>query len=361
MSEGRQVAGYLLQQPIGSGGMGEVWLARHEILGRLAVLKKLRRELASVEELSERFEREARTAAAVHDRNVVVVYDAFRFRGDLYLAQEYVDGADLRSVLDRFERLPPRLAVHVALELARGLEAIHAVGTVHRDLKPANLLISREGEVKLTDFGVALEQSGPALTQSGVVVGTPAYLSPEQLAGERADARSDLFAFGVLLYELLTGKTPYPESDEPDSPSRLARMQRERYAAPRKLCRDVPRGVARAVKSCLRARPAQRPASAAELRRALERCGVAPSDRAAGRGELAAWLWERGMFERRADETVIALAPTAAAERARPLRALLAAGIVLAIGLASAGFVDVDLSAAALWVQRLAASVGVGS
>ena len=356
MSEGKQVAGYLLQQPIGSGGMGEVWLARHEILGRLAVLKKLRRELASVEELNERFEREARTAAAVHDRNVVVVYDAFRVRGDLYIAQEYVDGADLRSVLDRLERLPPRLAAHVALELARGLEAIHAVGTVHRDLKPANLLISREGDVKLTDFGIALEQSGPALTHSGVVVGTPAYLSPEQLSGERADARSDLFAFGALLYELLTGRTPYPENDDPDAVSRLTLMRKERYAPPRKLCREVPRPLARVVRACLRARPAQRPASAAELRRQLERC-CAPVDSQRTRAELAAWLWERGVFERRADETVITLVAAPEPAAARPLQAALAAGLVLAIGVAAAGFVDV--TAIQPWLQHLAAALGL--
>jgi len=333
MSEGKRIAGYLLDRQIGEGGMGEVWLARHELLGRPTVLKKLHRELSAIDEITERFEREARTAAAVHERNVVVVYDAFRFRNELYIAQEFVDGADLRSILDRVGRFPPRLAAHVALEVARGLAAIHAAGTIHRDLKPANLLVSREGCVKIADFGIALERSGPSLTQAGVVLGTPTYMSPEQLSGERADQRSDVFSFGALFYELLVGRPPFVEEEDTEQSSRLSRMRKERYPAPRKLRREVPRGIARILKSCLRSNPSSRPPSALELCRRLERFHATDSS------ELASWLWERAVFERRADETVVVLAPPALPHRRRRsrLKAALATAAILAIACLTAG------------------------
>src|SRR5262245_26428408 len=153
--------------------MGQVLLGRQLSLDRPAVLKKLRREVAALPEGVERFQREARAAAALHHPNVVSVYDCFSFRGDPYIAQEYVDGLDLRGVLAHCGRLPARIAGLIALELARGLEAIHARGTVHRDLKPGNVLVSRRGEVKIADFGIALDPTTPSLTRTGVVLGTP--------------------------------------------------------------------------------------------------------------------------------------------------------------------------------------------
>ncbi len=365
MSEGKRIGGYVLECPIGSGGMGEVWLAQHEVLARPTVLKKLRRELAGSDEILERFEREARTAASLHERQVVAVYDAFRFRNELYIAQEYVEGADLRSILDRIEVLPAPLATFIALEIARGLEAIHNAGTIHRDLKPGNLLISREGDVKIADFGIALERTGPDLTQLGVVVGTPAYMAPEQLLGERADARTDLFSLGAVFYEMLTGRPPYPDSpssaaqaspgaeapdasnvpaetNAPSPVSRLTLMRKERYPSPRRLRKDVPRRIARTVRGCLRTKPTRRPTSAAALRAQLESLGTHP-DAVAARAELAAFLWERGVFVRREAETVVRLAPMLPEARRRPrrLRLVAASAACVAIALLTVGVITV--------------------
>jgi len=361
MAEGKRIAGYVLERPIGSGGMGEVWLAQHEVLGRPTVLKKLKKELASVDEIVTRFEREARTASHLHERQIVSVYDAFRHRGELYIAQEYVEGADLRTILNRIEHLPPRLMAFIALELARALEAIHRAGTVHRDLKPSNLLVSREGDVKVADFGIALEQSGPDLTQLGAVIGTPAYMAPEQLCGERADPRSDLFAFGAICYEMLTGKPPYPDTQTHDAPaapngaqdeatppprtdaaateSRLSRMQKERYLAPRRVRKEIPRRLARIVRSCLRTKPSRRIASAAELRFEFE-AYTSRMDVTALRAELASYLWDRGVFVRRDDETVVRVSPPQLIRQRRsPTLRRVAIAACLVIAVASLGLV----------------------
>jgi serine/threonine-protein kinase len=302
----RSVGGYTVERELGSGGMGQVLLGRQVSLDRPAVLKKLRRDLAAVPEGVERFQREARAAAALHHPNVVAVYDCFSFRGDPYIAQEYVDGVDLGSALERAGRLPARIAGLIALEIARGLEAIHARGTVHRDLKPANVLLSRRGEVKIADFGIAIDPTGPALTRTGIVLGTPAYMSPEHLQGERIDARGDLFALGVLLYEMLAGSRPYepPAEGAPESEALLPRMRREDYVALRRREPKVPRSMARLVRRLLRARARQRTQSATLLRRELELL-LRPPATPELQAELAEWLWERGVFQLRDNETVI--------------------------------------------------------
>ena len=334
--KGKSVGAYTVESRIGEGGMGEVWLSRHPTLERLTVLKKLRKDLAGMSEIAERFAREARAAAAVHHPNVVMVYDAFTWRSDLYIALEYVDGVDLRTALQRGGRLPVRIAAGIALELARGLEAIHARGMVHRDLKPANALLGRAGEVKIADFGIALESSGPALTRAGVVLGTPEYMAPEQLQGDRVDARADVFALSCILYELLTGWTPYPEGGDEDSDTRLTRMRKERYEAVRRRRRDVPRALARLIRDGLRSRSAQRIASSTLLRERLERQLDHPTSDAL-RAELSAYLWEQNVFERRDNETVLRVVTPLPKRRSKLRRraAWIAAGLSAA-GIAAA-------------------------
>ncbi|MCA9510620.1 MAG: serine/threonine protein kinase, partial [Myxococcales bacterium] len=207
---GRTLGGFTVEREIGRGGMGEVLLATQTSLGRAVVLKRILRDLAGEPELAARFEREARAAGALHHGNVVAVYDLFTHRGAQYIALEYVDGVDLASAIALEGALPWRVAATIALEMARGLEAVHARGTLHRDLKPANLLLGRRGEVKITDFGLALDAEASPLTRPGVALGTPSYMAPEQLRCERADARSDVFAFGCVLYEMLTGAPAFP-------------------------------------------------------------------------------------------------------------------------------------------------------
>jgi len=327
----RTVGSFTIERELGAGGMGLVLLGRHTALDRLAVLKRLRPEFSASEELVERFAREARAAAAVHHQNVVAVYDWIGLRGEHYIAQEYVDGVDLRAALTQVGRFPWRIAALVALELARGLEAIHARGTVHRDLKPANVLLGRAGEVKIADFGIAIEAASDGLTRPGTTLGTPPYIAPEQLLGERADARSDLFALGVVLYELLAGVPPYRDTAAGEMQALLVRLQHERYEPIRKVGADVPSWLARLVRSLLRAKPRARPASVQRVRQALERrLAVFPAE---AKLELGTWLWEEGIFRPREGDTVVlpsAVSSDAQARRWR--RAALAAVIFCVLG-----------------------------
>jgi serine/threonine protein kinase len=304
----KTIGSYEVEREIGRGGMGVVLLARQPALDRAVVLKSLRRECADDPQLVARFEREAQAAGSVQHQNVVAVHDCFGWRGRSYICQEYVDGTDLAAVLGR-GGIEPRIAGLIALELARGLEAIHAGGIVHRDLKPANVLLSREGAVKIADFGIALDGSARALTQTGHSVGTPHYMSPEQLYGERVDERSDLFALGVVLYEMCTGMAPFEEDDEEED-GLIRRIEAERFLPPRSLNPRVPRALSRIAIRCLRAKAKQRWASAAMLRSALERHLGAPTSLEA-QGELAQWLSESELVEVRERETVAAKPVTA--------------------------------------------------
>jgi serine/threonine protein kinase len=223
-----------------------------------------------------------------------------------------VDGTDLAAALGQV-RAEPRIAGLIALELTRGLEAIHAGGIVHRDLKPANVLLSREGAVKIADFGIALDGSARALTQTGYSVGTPRYMSPEQLYGERVDERSDLFSLGVVLYEMCTGVPPFDEDDEVES-GLIRRIEAERFPSARSLNPRVSRALSRIATRCLRAKPKQRWKSAAMVRAALERHLSAPTSLEVQR-ELAEWLSRSELLEARDGDTVAATPVTPGAHR----------------------------------------------
>ncbi len=307
MSGPRTIGSFAIERELASGGMGVVLLGRHATLERRAVLKRLRPDLAASDELVERFAREARAAACVHHENVVAVYDWISWRGEHYIAQEYVDGVDLRAALAHVGRMPVRIAALIALELARGLEAIHAHGTVHRDLKPANVLLGRNGAVKITDFGIAIDATSDGLTRPGTTIGSPPYIAPEQLLGERVDARGDLFALGVVLYEMLAGTPPFKVPAEDDGDTLLTRIQRGRYEAVSKAAPGAPGWIARLVRSLLKTKARSRPGSAQLVRRVLERkLRIFPAD---ARLELAGWLWQEGVFHAREGDTVVVSAP----------------------------------------------------
>jgi len=283
--------------------MGVVYLARQPALNRQVVLKTLRRDRPEQDTNDQRFEREAQAAASIHHQNVVGVYDSFAWRGTRYIAQEYVAGSDLGFVLHEVKSIDPRVAALIILELARGLEEIHSRGIVHRDLKPSNILLGRNGEVKIADFGIVLDSTGPALTQTGHAIGTPPYMSPEQYLGDRVDERSDLFAVGVLLYEMLTGEPPFSDAESETGEGLVRRIEAGRYASPRQSASNTPRYLVRLIRACLRPKPRKRLRSAVALRHSLERHLRSPAP-AECRDEISAWMWNRGVFETAEDETV---------------------------------------------------------
>jgi len=325
----KTIGSYEVEREIGRGGMGVVLLARQPALDRSVVLKSLRRECADDPRLLARFEREAQAAGSVQHQNVVAVHDCFDWRGRSYICQEYVDGTDLAAALGR-GRIEPRIAGLIALELARGLEAIHARGIVHRDLKPANVLLSREGEVKIADFGIALDGAARALTQTGHSVGTPHYMSPEQLYGERVDARSDLFSLGVVLYEMCTGMPPFEADDEAEG-GLIRRIEAEQLLPPRSLEPRIPRALSRIAVRCLRAKPKQRWESSAQIRKVLERHLGALTSLEVQR-EIADWLCGCDLVEVRERETVAAT--PAAPHGSRRFRVALVGALVASLAIA---------------------------
>jgi serine/threonine-protein kinase len=304
----KTVGSFEIDREIGQGGMGVVYLAHQPTLDRMVVLKKIRRELLVDPGIVDRFQREARAAAAVHHQNVVSIYDCFEARGDHYIAQEFVDGHDLSRIRTQVGRLGPEVAALIALEVARGLEEIHARGIVHRDLKPANILIGVTGETKIADFGIAVVPNADGLTRPGILVGSIPYMAPEQILGDRADQRTDIFLFGNLLYEMLTGAAPYQGPDDETLDSLLQRMQGERYTDVRKIAPATPRILRRLIRGCLRARPARRISSISHVRRSLERALGRPSPLDC-RSEIAQRLWALGAFRAADGHTALQKAP----------------------------------------------------
>jgi len=350
----RTIGSFSIERELASGGMGVVLLGRHATLERRAVLKRLRPEFAASDELVERFAREARAAAGVHHENVVAVYDWIAWRGEHYIAQEYVDGVDLRAALTHVGSFPWRVAAQIALELARGLEAIHAHGTIHRDLKPANVLLGRNGDVKIADFGIALDATSDGLTRPGSTMGSPPYIAPEQLLGERSDARADLFALGVVLYELLAGAPPFKEPSDGEMDTLLMRIQRGRYPQVRRAVPGAPAWLARLVHTLLRAKPRNRPGSAQLVRRTLEqRLRVYPAD---ARLQLASWLWQEGVFRPREGETVVVSLQSPITRRMTPgLGFAIAATLVAALLIGS--FVRIGPPALPGWLDGLVTGI----
>lgn len=215
MEEPRRLGGrYKLGQVLGRGGMAEVYLAHDTRLGRTVAVKTLRADLARDPSFQARFRREAQSAASLNHPAIVAVYDTGEDYIDNvsipYIVMEYVDGSTLRELLHSGRKLLPERAMEMTIGILQGLEYAHRNGIVHRDIKPANVMLTRNGQVKVMDFGIAraMGDSGMTMTQTAAVIGTAQYLSPEQAKGEQVDARSDLYSTGCLLYELLTVRPP---------------------------------------------------------------------------------------------------------------------------------------------------------
>jgi hypothetical protein len=267
---------YALQDVIGTGGMATVWRAHDQVLGRQVAVKVLGQQHAADPGYLARFEREARHAAAVSHPRLVTVFDSGIDRGMPFLVMELVSGRTLRQVLGEAGPLPPGQAVAVAAAVCEGLEAAHAAGLVHRDIKPANIMLAG-GEVKILDFGIARADASGAGTTTGTVMGTAAYLSPEQAAGDPAGPQSDLYSLGCVLFEMLTGSPPFTA----ESPVAVAYRQVHDQPGPPSARRPgLPASLDQVTARLLAKDPAARPASAAAARAELL-AALAPGSTAA--------------------------------------------------------------------------------
>jgi uncharacterized RDD family membrane protein YckC len=215
---GRRLAHFMVQRKLGQGGMGQVYLATDLALDRPVALKVLAGEIANRPGLRERFYREARAQARIHHANVGHIYYIGEEEGQLFFAMEYIEGESVQQMLDREGRLPPERALDICRMAALGLREGQRLGFAHRDVKPSNLMVDRHGVVKVLDFGLVKDFSpggkDMSLSQESAVLGTPLYLSPEQASGEPIDFRSDIYALGVTLHQLVSGRPPF-EGDTP--------------------------------------------------------------------------------------------------------------------------------------------------
>jgi serine/threonine-protein kinase len=262
---------YEIVEHLARGGMAEVYVAYDQLLDRRVALKVLFPEFAADRSFVERFRREARAAAGLNHHNIVSVYDTGEEAGTYFIVMEYVEGRTLRDIIRSEGPLLPQRAADIGADIAAALAFAHRHGVVHRDVKPGNVLIDRAGRVKVTDFGIA--RAGDMqenLTQTGAVMGTATYFSPEQAQGGAIDPRSDVYSLGVVLYEMVTGRPPFSG----DSPVAIAYQHvRETPAPPSSVNPDVPPDFEACVLKCMAKNPANRYATADDLRADLIRFG----------------------------------------------------------------------------------------
>lgn len=275
LSPGTRLGPYEILSPLGTGGMGEVYRAKDTRLGREIAIKILPAEVSADPERLDRFEREARSASALNHPNIVTIHDVGRTDFVSYIGMELVEGGTLREVLAAGP-LPTKKLLHIAAQAADGLANAHAAGIVHRDLKPENLMVSRDGFVKILDFGLAkpaasaevLPEAATAglLSRSGVILGTVGYMSPEQASGRPVDFRSDQFSFGSVLYEMATGKRAFQRDTPPETLVAIIRDEPEAIAS---VNPQVPPPLCWIVERCLAKDPEERYASTRDLARDL--------------------------------------------------------------------------------------------
>jgi tRNA A-37 threonylcarbamoyl transferase component Bud32 len=257
---------YEVDKPLGRGGMAQVFRGTDRVLGRTVAIKVLDQKHRDDAKFVTRFRREAQAAAGINHPNVVSVFDTGSENGLHYIVMEYVDGETLDDVLAREKVLPPERVVAIAEPVARALDAAHQKGMVHRDVKPGNIMLDRSGTVKVVDFGIARAAADDTLTQTGIVLGTAAYLSPEQAQGVAVDPRSDVYSLGCVLYEMLTGRKPFTG----DSALAIAyKHVREDPAPPSQVNPDIPPELEAVVMTAMAKDQAQRFPSGGAMQEAL--------------------------------------------------------------------------------------------
>ncbi|MGH9940427.1 MAG: serine/threonine protein kinase, partial [Blastocatellia bacterium] len=305
-----QISHYRIVNKIGAGGMGEVYLAEDTKLGRKVALKLLPEEFTRDAGRVRRFEQEARAASALNHPNILTIFEIGEANGAHYIATEYIDGQTLRERLNN-DRLTPSAALDIASQIAAALTAAHEAGIVHRDIKPENVMLRRDGIVKVLDFGLAklIEQRPAAVdsqaptiakahTDPGAVLGTVGYMSPEQVRGQEADHRADIFSFGVILYEMLSGRRAFGGESAIEVMNAILKEDPTEIGAPNT---KISPQLEKIVRRCLEKQPERRFHSAHDLGFALEDLSL-PSSSGANRTEMAqdasAWSKRSGWRER---------------------------------------------------------------
>jgi serine/threonine protein kinase len=302
-----------IERKLGAGGMGTVYLAHHTGLNKPVAVKVLAAHVAGNAEFIARFRREARLAARLEHPNVVQVFDVGEEEGVHYITMQYVEGKNLDGILKERGKLAVPEALSIAKRVAVALSAAHKLGIVHRDIKPANIILSKEGVVKVADFGLAKDRdANRSVSETGHIVGTPYYMSPEQAQGEAVDARSDLYSLGAALYHMVTGQRAF----QGHTPlSIVIKHVNEEPVPPREIDPTIPEAVAAVIARLMRKKPEERPATADDLVRELDaaKAGRPPALTAPASGAKPSWPVRR--------TALIAL----------PIAAILLVGIVIGL------------------------------
>src|SRR3989441_6984357 len=239
---------YEILQILGEGGMGSVYKARDRELNRMVALKVIRPDLAGNQSIIDRFKQELLLSHQVTHKNVIRIYDLSEAEGMKFITMEYIEGEDLHTLIHEKQKLSPEAAVEIMQQVCRALEAAHSVGVIHRDLKPQNVMRDKAGRILVMDFGLARTLEGGGMTQTGALIGTMDYMSPEQALGKDLDQRSDLFALGLIFYELLTGKMPFKAESAVAS---LLKRTQQRAAPVSSHDAAIPRALSNLVGKCL--------------------------------------------------------------------------------------------------------------
>lgn len=303
----RVVRGFKLLEVIGRGGMAVVYKAVQTSVNRIVAVKELHRHFLTDPEFIDRFKREATAAANLHHENIIVIHDygAEEEGGKVtsyIIAMEYVDGRSLKDLIGEGKKIPVPVALNISVQICRGLEHAHARGVIHRDVKPANIMLSNEGYVKIADFGLAQSSHLPSMTVTGTTLGTPAYMSPEQVAGNRKlDGRSDIFSLGVVMYEMVTGQKPFMAETYPAVMTKILTHNPE---PPSSLNSSIPEDFSNIIMKCLAKDVDKRYQEVGELLKELQFCAER-NDIRIEHGLLKEFVKDPDEFERKLNAILV--------------------------------------------------------